>query len=272
MVDFHFHAGEPKDWHPWVMGFIYDMNANIEADIAQCQTQKGLVRYLDLHGVRFAVVLAEDSPITTGVVSNERVRDLCEGSNRLVPFASFDPTSEDDPPGRLRRLVENDGFRGLKLYPSYQHFFPDDPRFSPLFAEAADLGVVVMFHTGTSIYKGSRQRFSEPIRLDDVAVDYPDLPIVMAHSGRRLWYDQAFFLAERHDNVYMEISGLPPQRLLEAFPRLERVSDRVLFGSDFPGLPSIRGNIERIRLLPLEQETIEAILSGNAMRLLDLSQ
>jgi predicted TIM-barrel fold metal-dependent hydrolase len=269
VVDFHFHAGGPEDWHPWVIGFIEGVNPTAAADLARCQTQEGLLAFLDAQGVDAAVVLAEESPITTGVVTNERVRDLCQGSDRLVPFASFDPNRVDDPAGELRRLVEADGFRGLKLYPSYQHFFPDDPGLSPLFAAAADLGVVAMFHTGTSIYRGSRQRYSEPMRLDDLATDLPDLAIVMAHSGRRLWYDQAQFLAERHDNVYLELSGIPPRRVPEVLPRLDRVADRVLFGSDFPGVPSIRGNLEAFRGL-YSPGLVEAILGGNARRLLRL--
>jgi len=270
VVDFHFHAGGPEDWHPWVMDFIEDVNPAAAGDLELCRTQAGLLGFLDREGVGVAVVLAEESPITTGVVGNDRVRDLCRGSDRLVPFASFDPNRVDDPAAELRGLVERDGFRGLKLYPSYQHFFPDDPRLSPLWAEAADLGAVVMFHTGTSIYRGSRQRYSEPMRLDDVAVDFPDLHIVMAHSGRRLWYDQAFFLAERHENVYMEVSGIPPPRLLEVFPKLARLADKVIFGSDFPGVPSIGGNIKAIRALPLDGDVIDAILGGNAAHLLGL--
>ena len=101
-------------------------------------------------------------------------------------------------------------------------------------------------------------------------MDYPDLQIVMAHSGRRLWYEQAFFMAERHDNVWMELSGIPPKRVPEVFPKLARVGDRVLFGSDFPGVPSIGGNIEAFRQMPFDDELRAAILGDNASRLLGL--
>jgi predicted TIM-barrel fold metal-dependent hydrolase len=225
--------------------------------------------FLDDQGIGHAVILAETSPVTTGVVSNERVRTLCEGSPRLTPFASFHPLEVPDL-GQTVRDLATEGFRGLKFYPSSQFFFPDDPRLAELYAQAASSGLVVMFHTGTSIYKRSRQRFSEPLRLDDPAVDYPDLQIVMAHSGRRLWYEQAFFMAERHDNVWMELSGIPPKRVPEVFPKLERVGDRVLFGSDFPGVPSIKDNIQAFRKMPWDDGLIAAVLGGNAGRLLGL--
>ncbi|NOQ53095.1 MAG: amidohydrolase family protein [Thermoplasmata archaeon] len=270
VIDFHIHAGNPSDWHPWVMEFVSMVNPEAEAQLDMCQTQEGLLSFLDDQGVDHAVILAETSPVTTGVVSNNRVRDLCAGSDRLTPFASFHPLEVADQAGTVAQLAE-EGFRGLKFYPSSQFFFPDDPMVYPVYAEASDRGLIVMFHTGTSIYKGSRQRFSEPIRIDDIAVDFPDLQIVMAHSGRRLWYEQAFFMAERHDNIWMELSGIPPSRVPEWFPKLERVVDRVLFGSDFPGVPSIRRNVEAFHDLPYSDELIEGALFANAARLLGIS-
>ena len=270
VIDFHIHAGNPSDWHPWVMEFVSMVNPEAETQLDMCQTQEGLLSFLDDQGVDHAVILAETSPVTTGVVSNNRVRDLCAGSDRLTPFASFHPLEVADQAGTVAQLAE-EGFRGLKFYPSSLFLFPDDPMVYPVYAEASKKGLVVMFHTGTSIYKGSRQRFSEPIRIDDIAVDFPDLQIVMAHSGRRLWYEQAFFMAERHDNIWMELSGIPPSRVPEWFPKLERVVDRVLFGSDFPGVPSIRRNVEAFHDLPYSDELIEGALFANAARLLGIS-
>ena len=269
IVDFHIHAGNPSDWHPWVMEFVSVVNPDAKDQLHQAQTQDGLLAFMDDQGVDHAVILAETSPVTTGVVSNERVRGLCEGSDRLTPFASFHPLEVPDTGQTVRDLAAQ-GFRGLKFYPSSQFFFPDDPRLEDLYVEAVQHDMVVMFHTGTSIYRGSRQRFSEPLRIDDPAVDHPDLQIVMAHSGRRLWYEQAFFMAERHDNVWMELSGIPPKRVPEVFPKLARVGDRVLFGSDFPGVPSIRGNIETFRALPFDENLLDGILHANAERLLGL--
>jgi predicted TIM-barrel fold metal-dependent hydrolase len=271
VVDFHIHAGNPSDWHPWVMEFVSVVNPDAEAQLIKAQTQEGLHAFMDDQGVDRAVILAETSPVTTGVVSNERVRSLCDGSPRLTPFASFHPLEVDDL-GQTVRDLAAEGFRGLKFYPSSQFFFPDDPRLEDLYSVAAELGLVIMFHTGTSIYRLSRQRFSEPLRLDDPAVDYPDLQIVMAHSGRRLWYEQAFFMAERHDNVWMELSGIPPKRVPDVFPKLARVGDRVLFGSDFPGVPSIGGNIEAFKQMPFDGDLIQGILHGNAERLLGLDR
>ncbi|MCK5253948.1 MAG: amidohydrolase family protein, partial [Thermoplasmata archaeon] len=85
-------------------------------------------------------------------------------------------------------------------------------------------------------------------------------------------YEQAFFMAERHDNVWMELSGIPPKRIPEVFPKLDRVGDRVLFGSDFPGVPSIQDNIGVFRKMPFDAELLNGILHGNAERLLALDR
>ena len=96
VIDFHIHAGNPADWHPWVMEFVSVVNPEAEAQLHLAQTQEGLLAFLDDQGVDHAVILAETSPVTTGVVSNERVRSLCEGSERLTPFASFHPLEVED--------------------------------------------------------------------------------------------------------------------------------------------------------------------------------
>jgi predicted TIM-barrel fold metal-dependent hydrolase len=92
----------------------------------------------------------------------------------------------------------------------------------------------------------------------------------MAHSGRGFWYDRAFFLSRLHANVYMELSGLPPSKLLTYFPELDRNTEKVVFGSDWPGIPWIRKNMEAIGELPLPPGGVENILGGNAARLLGL--
>ncbi len=103
-----------------------------------------------------------------------------------------------------------------------------------------------------------------------MANDFPSLNLVMAHSGRGLWYDRAFFLSKLHANLYMEISGLPPSKLMTYFPELARNTDKVIFGSDWPGASEIKRNMEAISGLPLPAEGVEKILGGNAAKLLNL--
>jgi predicted TIM-barrel fold metal-dependent hydrolase len=271
VIDFHMHVGLCHEYHPWVLEWIKTQIKDPETFVNEIMTPDGIVRYLHENGVDYAVALAELSPITTGMLGNETVMRLSREVDCLIPFCSINPFLVADLADELERHVTEMGFRGLKLYPTYQHFYPNANRLYPLYAKAEELRIPVMFHTGSSIFRGARIKYGDPLYLDDLAVDFPDLTLLMAHSGRGFWYERAYFLAKLHANVYMEISGLPPQKLLDYFPELERAADKVVFGSDWPGMPHIKRNVELIRGLPLQEETKEKILGGNAARILGLN-
>jgi len=107
----------------------------------------------------------------------------------------------------------------------------------------------------------ARCKFGHPMELDDVALDFPDLRIIMAHGGRPLWMDEAFFVLRRHKNIVLEISGIPPLKLLDYFPRLADVGDRVIWGTDWPspGVKDLRQNLEQFLSLPLSRELKDRI-------------
>ena len=111
---------------------------------------------------------------------------------------------------------------------------------------------------------------SSELHLDDVASDFPQLHLVMAHGGRGLWYADAFFLSRIHPRLFLEISGLPPQNLLKYFPDLEKNVDKVIYGSDWPRVRTISSNIEAVMALPLAEESKKKILYENAARILGL--
>jgi predicted TIM-barrel fold metal-dependent hydrolase len=122
-----------------------------------------------------------------------------------------------------------------------------------------------MIHTGTSIFPGARSRMGEPIGVDDVAVDFPELTLIIAHGGRPLWMEQAFFLVRRFPQVYMDVSSIPPKAILRYFPRLAEVADKVLYGSDWPapGVRSMAENLKAFRALELSEEVFKKILETN---------
>jgi predicted TIM-barrel fold metal-dependent hydrolase len=270
VVDFHVHVGLYRDLRPWVMEWMKNQIPDAEKLAQEVLTPQGLIRYLRENGVDYAVALAELSPITTGILTNEAVAEFCQGMDCLIPFCNINPFLVGDLAGELERCVTAMGFRGLKLYPTYHHFYANSNRLYPLYAKAQELRIPVMIHTGSSVFRGARLKYGDPLHLDDVAVDFPDLTLLMVHSGRGFWYDRAFSLTRLHPNLYMEIAGLPPHKLLDYFPELERVADKVIFGSDFPGMPHIGRNIDAIRGLPLRPETKEKILGGNAARILGI--
>lgn len=272
VVDFHVHTALIEEGRPGYLAHVAD-NQGVDFDsfVAQYGDPGRFLGYLDANGVDYAVILAALTPVTAGVARNEYVAEFCAGSPRLLPFASLNPYITPEPARELERLVRDQGFRGLKLYPTYSYYYPNDRMLYPLYAKAETLGIPVMCHTGSSVFPGSRLKYGDPLYLDDVAVDFPDLVLFITHGGRPFWYDRSYALARLHANVYIDIAGLPPRKLLDYFPELPRVADKIVFGSDWPGIPGTVGeNLAAMRALPLSDAAKDAILGGTAARLLRL--
>lgn len=273
VIDFHIHLAKYTPHHPWVDEFMMSFQAGSYEEFVQEMSQPAnFVKLMKDSGVDYGVVVAELSPISTGICHNEDVAAFCRDYDCLIPFGTVNPFLTARPAELVEKLVKEDGFKGLKLYPTYNLYYPNDQMMYPIYAKAEELGIPVMFHTGTSVFRGSRVKFGDPVFFDDVAVDFPNLTIIMVHSGRSLWYDSAFALSKLHPNLYMELAGLPPQNLLKYFPDFETNADRILFATDWPGMPSIKGNIEKFRNLPISEEAKTKILGGNAAKVLGLVQ
>lgn len=273
VIDFHFHVTTAEEYTEWFLDWLRNYGGEEVLDHLRqvLSSAQAMLDYLDQQGIDSAVALAETNPLTTGTSPNDRVAEFCRSSERLIPFANINPFVTADLVSELRHCVNDLGFQGLKLYPTYQHFYVNDVRLYPLYAEAERLGIPIMVHTGSSVFRGARLKYGDPLYVDDVVVDFPELTIIMAHSGRGFWYDAAFFLAQVHRNVYMEITGLPPQKLLTYFPNLEKNADKIIFGSDWPAVTDIKANIATIRGLPIREDSKQKILGGNAARVLGLN-
>lgn len=250
------------------MTYFAERNPQYTEHMADEITTEAVLEYLDSQAVDRGVVLSEYAPLTSGVVSNEFTVSFCAETDRLIPFASVSLHEGAEPAVQAEHAVRTLGCRGIKLLPTYVHFYPDDKRLQPVYEVASALEVPVMFHTGTSLFKGSRIRYGHPLLLDDVAEDFPRMTIVLCHGGRPFWYAEAEWMVRRHENCFIDISGIPPRKIPVVFPHLESLRDRFLFGSDWPGVPSIAEQVRKIEDLPLHSETLEALLWKNAARVL----
>lgn len=271
VLDMHVHTVLAHTWTAGTQEFVRAANPAAYADSAAYEDPAHLRAILDREGVTHAVLLAEEAPASSGMVSSELMQDYCAGVAGFHPFVSPNPLLDSDPAGRLQALLDRGRVAGLKFLPPYQHYYPNDERLYPLYDLAQDLELPCTFHTGLSRIPGTRLKYGDPLLLDDVAVDFPRLPILLAHAGRGVWYEAAAMLASLHGNVYLEISGLPPHNLPHYFPRLERLVDKMIFGSDYPGVPSISGNIAALREV-LGPSTARAVLWENGARLLGLEE
>lgn len=203
-------------------------------------------RHFEAEGVDAAVCVNYVSPDVMGFPPrvNDWVASYCKGRARLIPMGSVHPRAVADPRAEAERLVAL-GIRAFKVHPAHQLLYPHDESYRAVYEVAQRERIPVTIHTGTSIFPGAKNRFADPIHVDDVAVDFPGLRILVAHAGRPLWGETAFFLARRHANVHLELSGIPPKRLLAYLPRLAEVADKCVWGSDWPspGIRSLRQNV-----------------------------
>ncbi len=185
IIDFHVHTAYYRSRTPAYMELLRQAwGDRMDWMLETYSSPQAFVGLMDEAGIDYAVILAELAPITSGIAANEDVAEFCSGSSRLIPFASIDPNTSERPADELAELVRNQGFKGLKLYPTYQHFYPNEAKIYPLYAKARELDIPVLLHIGSSIFAGSRLKYGDPLFLDDVAVDFPELKLVQAHSGR----------------------------------------------------------------------------------------
>jgi predicted TIM-barrel fold metal-dependent hydrolase len=227
-----------------------------------------------------AVVFTVDAEAATAhpAISNEEIATAAaEHDDVLIPFASIDPAKGPAGAREARRLAESFGVRGFKFHPNLQGFFPNDRSAYPLYEAIQALGLPAIFHTGqTGIGArvrgggGIRLKYSDPMLLDDVAVDFPDLSIVLAHPSFP-WQDEALAVATHKPNVFIDLSGwspkyFPPQLVRYANTLLQ---DKVLFGSDYPLLTPDRW-LADFDALDIKPDVKPKILKRNAMRLLGL--
>jgi predicted TIM-barrel fold metal-dependent hydrolase len=255
-------------------------HADVEAVQKTIADPARFLDYLDRVGVEKAMLINYVAPDVMGFtaeVNDWVARYARHAPDRLIPCGSVHPRFCDDCAAETNRLADL-GIRMLKVHSSHQLIYPnqyrdDLPQQAQIYERAQALGLPVMFHTGTSIFPRARNKYAQPIHLDDLLVDFPKLKIILAHGGRPLWMDEAFFLLRRSKNVSLDISSIPPQNLLEYFPRLDEIADRVLFGSDWPGpfVKDIGANIERFRALPLSEEIKRKILRDNALKVFGLA-
>ncbi len=228
-----------------------------------------------------AVIFAVDAEFVTGraPVPNEEVAEVAAANpDVLIPFASIDPHRGARGVEEARRLIRDHGVRGFKFHPNLQAFFPNDRLAYPLYEAIEEAGLPALFHSGHSGIGsglpgggGIRLKYSNPMCVDDVAADFPELKIVLAHPSFP-WQDEALSVALHKQQVYIDLSGwspkyFPPQLVQYANTLLR---DRVLFGSDYPLITPDRW-LADFAELPIRDEVRPLILKQNAARLLGLS-
>ena len=279
-IDIHTHASlssvQPRD--PCSIPLDEHMQAYFKA--APTPTNEEVAEYYRARKM-VAVIFPVDCEHELGHwrVPNEEVAELANTYNDcLIPFASIDPHKGKMGVREAVKLIEEYGVRGFKFHPTAQGFYPNDRMAYPLYEVIQDAGLVALFHTGqTGVGAGApggfglRLKYSNPMHIDDVAADFPNLKIVMAHPSFP-WQEEALAVATHKPTVYIDLSGWSPKYFPPILVRYANsiLKERILFGSDYPVITPDRW-IADFDKLDIKPEVRPLIMKHNAVRLLGLA-
>ncbi len=265
IIDVHMHVGHRFEWTGPAKQVWMDTGPYVP-EIFDEQERQLPQEYGDAvkrEGVFAGILIPEYSPLTAGVMPFERAKEIHEFHPEFIPIANLNPNYQNDLAGAFDDQLKN-GARGLKIHAIHGFFYANDERLYPIYEKCEREGLPVMFHAGTTLFKGAKMRYTDPYTFDDVISDFPDMKIVLCHGGRGFWYNIAEFMVKSFKNVYIDISGLPPQNLLKYFPSMKKLSHKYLFGTDFPGVPGIQKNFDALQKLIRDDAAMELICFQNA--------
>lgn len=276
LVDVHLHAARKPTlklpWQTWVQGFggsdvlarIYDPSGTV--------VPSEFDAYLAAEGADIALLMCEYSPKVTGMQVIEDMLPLAAyAPDRIKIIGSVNPHLHYPVDEEVRRQLAL-GAIAMKIHPVHAGVAANDRMLYPAYEACQAAGVPVVVHCGTSTFPGAANTFGDPVVLDDVLRDFRSLHLVLAHGGRGWWYDTAAFLALASDRVWIELSGLPPSRLREYYARQNwaRLTTKMIFGTDWPGIPGIAANARAVASVMPDEATAALVLGGNAIRVYNL--
>ena len=271
-VDSHLHLSQ---WWPNIRatGYRNDLDFSV----------KGLLQEMDAAGIDQGILIqVNDAPtVKDGLVEAKAI--VAQGEGRLRLVSTVDPTEEADAVDEQILLWEaTPELAGIKLFPGYHPFYPHDRRLDPVYEYAHLRKIPVLIHTGDTMDVHGLVKYARPVEVDEVAVRFRDVPIVLCHFGNP-WIDEAAEVVYKNKNVYADTSGLLAHPSYPLFDRMvelcrRRLMDailtvgsveRVLYGSDWP-LLDLKLALKLVTSLDLPEHDRSAILGGNAQRLFGL--
>lgn len=278
IVDIHTHVFRPNT----------DFGPKLQADLTRCGVDPavwGNVEERHLETTKeadIAIVFGLQAAATGWNIPNEFVANhVALAPERLLFFASIDPFQKGFME-ELEKCHQELGAVGVKMSPLYQNVHPGDQRCYEIYRYCVKHHLPILFHVGTSFVSGTPLDYSRPVHFDAVAVDFPDLHMILAHLGHP-WEGETISVIRRHANVYADLSALyyRPWQFYNSMRLLVEYNahQKVLFGSDFPftttqssiqGVRAINDILANSGLPPVPSEVLEGIIHRDSLKLLGL--
>jgi len=219
-----------------------------------------IIKLMDSYNISKCVTFPGNEVIPDNFWMAEQIRSY---RDRLIPFAWINPLLGNEAIKQLDLLVNNHNFKGIKLHPLFQAFYPNRKEYmEPIAKKAIEYNLPILIHCGHAPY-------STPWQVGEFAMQFPDVLVILDHMGLQVgWVDDAINQAERYPNIILGTTAMPfHEKIFEAVKRIG--SKRVIYGSDAPTIHPLP-EIDRIKVSGLEEGEINDILGENAKRILKI--
>jgi uncharacterized protein len=276
-IDFHTHVGDFSLMREDIRGLLADAGHGRDFDLPSMFSDPALlIPYFRAAGAHKVVIIADEGPGVNFVPTTDFVCDFRDRAGAdadfFVVFGNINPNRTQDILAKYASDRRR-GIRGYKLYPADHDFHPVTPELMEFYKQLEADSMVLMFHTGTTGQSDGVDEYGDPRLFQPILDECPNLTLVMAHAGKPVWCDEAGNYAARYPNCYLDTAFMKPSKLLTYIPRLVELSDKVVFGSDWPvGVASLSGHINEIRALGLPGDVVDKVLYQNAVRILGLEK
>lgn len=275
VIDCHVHVGDYNKLRDDIQELLMRNDKNRDFDLKKLFFEPDILgEYLEKSRVVKAMLLGEDGQatnyhITTEFVCNFKERASSRYKNMFVCLGSLNLKKESNPYEKYKSDVEL-GIKGYKLYPSDHNFDACDTKLMEVYENMEKNKHLLMFHTGVSAQRDSSVEFQNPKEYLEIVKSFPKLKIVFCHGGKKEYAKEMYSMMKEYENVYMDTGFVTAKYLVEMFPEIETVADRILFASDLPGgVRSLEQYIDEYRNLSVSDEIVEKILYSNACKLLE---
>lgn len=274
VIDFHVHVGDLMLLRGDIQNLLYTHKKRQDFDITELFNEpKKLAEYLTKEGVYKGVILAEEGPGTQFHITTEFIADYYKRAetDSLIPFGCINPNNgkNEDVVESYKRAKEL-GIKGFKLYPADHDFDPLTDEFFEVYKLMEQDEIPLMFHTGSTAQKDCNNEYIDPLVFEPILKGFPNLNIVFAHSGRPNHYKEAEKLIRAYPNCYLETALVRPKDFVDNFPNAEEFNDKIIFGSDWPGVMSLSELIKDYENCGLSDQALDNLFYNNAAKLLKI--
>lgn len=244
MIDIHTHLWPLEETPDYLKRYFTGRDKKTEGYEL---TAEGILDSMDAAGIQYSIVSALSFKPEYTNDQLEKINDYvlkeCQKSKgRLIPFCTINPF-EENAVQYLKKYIGQEGFKGLKLHCIMQEFYPNDKRVYPVYEFMEKEQKPVLFHTGGIGITPTKDRYGQPVHFDDIACDFPQLPLILGHAGR-IWYNETAMLLRKHKNIVADISTnigrleeyktKPLEELFKIVKSWAGSTKSLVFGSDYP--------------------------------------